>query len=86
MGVNLVEKGEDLDFPARGLPAGGSGEATGDCGRAETFSGKKRSGTSRRPEYLSSSSLVNRRMRTRMSGGVRGRGLTVSSYSISVAV
>ena len=30
----------------------------------------------------SSSSLVNRRMRTRMSGGVRGRGLAAPSYSI----
>ncbi|WP_353733654.1 hypothetical protein [Syntrophothermus sp.] len=30
----------------------------------------------------SSSSLVNRRMRTRMSGGVRGRGLAVPSYSM----
>ncbi|SHJ22886.1 hypothetical protein SAMN02745219_02032, partial [Desulfofundulus thermosubterraneus DSM 16057] len=30
----------------------------------------------------SSSSLVNRRMRTRMSGGVRGRGLAAPSYSM----
>ncbi|BAD39273.1 hypothetical protein STH288 [Symbiobacterium thermophilum IAM 14863] len=29
-----------------------------------------------------SSILANRRMRTRMSGGVRGRGLTAPSYSI----
>jgi len=46
----FARRSKTAENPGRGLPAGGSGEATGDCGRAETFSGTKRSGTSRRPE------------------------------------
>jgi len=46
----FARRAKTLDFPGRGLPAGGSGEAAGDRGRAESFSGTKRDGTSRRPE------------------------------------
>jgi hypothetical protein len=31
----FARRAKTLDFPGRGLPAGGSGEATGDCRRAE---------------------------------------------------
>jgi hypothetical protein len=40
-------RAKTLDFPGRGLPAGKSGEAAGDRGRAEFFSATKRSVTSR---------------------------------------
>jgi hypothetical protein len=41
------EKYKDSRKPARGLPAGGIGEAAGDRGRAESFFSKKRNITSR---------------------------------------
>jgi len=40
-------RAKTAENPERGLPAGGSGEAAGDRGRAEFFSGTKRRVTSR---------------------------------------
>ena len=44
----FARRSKTAENPERGLPAGGSGEATGDRRRAELFSGTRRGGTSRR--------------------------------------